>query len=272
MTMRRRSVLQMGAVLATIPIAGCGPSTGEPAAPVDAKGAGERGPAAGRGTGAPSEPGRAGSDGVGPGVPDGGADDGAEAPTAKAEAPAAEPPKLDFSRVIARVGKNHGHALAVPFADVSAGLEKTYEVAAGKSGHKHAVTLSVDQMKSLGGGQIVRTKSTNDKGHAHRIVVRCAPAVDPPEWISACQATFTGKDEHELVVPAEDLAAKVDKTYDVQGTAGHAHQVTITAADFEKLLKGAPVSIKTTREPNDAHLHGVTIEYRPRPPTKSQPT
>lgn len=260
--MRRRNVLQMGAVLATLPVAGCGPSTPEPLAPVDAKGAGE--PAAGRTTVAPVEPARAEpakpeAAGQDVGVPD--ANGAAKGPEAPAATP--EPPKPELSRVIARLGKNHGHALVVPFADVSAALEKTYEITAGSSGHKHAVTISVEQMKSLVGGQILRTKSTNDRGHEHRVVVRCAPAVDPPEWVTACQASFTGKDEHELIVPAEDLAAKVDKTYDVQGIAGHAHQITITAADFEKLLKGGPVTAKTTREPNDAHLHVVEIQYRP---------
>jgi len=93
--------------------------------------------------------------------------------------------------------------------------------------------------------------------------VRCAPAVDPPEWITACKVSFSGQDEHEMIVPAADLAAKAEKTYDVQGIAGHPHQLTLSVADFEKLLKGGPVTAKTTREPNDAHLHVVTVEYRP---------
>src|SRR5206468_552663 len=107
------------------------------------------------------------------------------------------------------------HVLVVSLADVKAGVEKTYAIA-GSSGHAHAVTLTPEHMKALGGGAIVRTKSTKEL-HQHKIWVRCAPPVDPPEWISACEATFTGKDEHELVVPAADLEARVDKTYDVQG-------------------------------------------------------
>ncbi len=40
---------------------------------------------------------------------------------------------------------------------------------------------------------------------------------------------------HVLVVSKEDVAAEVDKTYDIQGTADHTHSVTITAAMFMQL-------------------------------------
>lgn len=177
------------------------------------------------------------------------------------DAAAKEPAKEPFSRVVARVGRNHGHVLTVAFADVAAGVEKSYDLA-GSAGHPHTVTLSPDDMKSLLAGQIFRAKSTRDKQHAHRVLVQCAPAVDPPEWVSACEATFSGKDEHELVIPAADVAAQSEKTYDVQGIAGHAHQITLTPADFQKLVKGEALSIVTSRLAEDAHLHVVFIQYR----------
>src|SRR5205823_5002296 len=130
----------------------------------------------------------------------------------------------ELTRVVGRIGKNHGHVLVVALADVTAGVEKTYAIA-GSAGHAHAVTLGAEQMKALAGGAIVRTKSTKEF-HQHKIWVRCSPAVDPPEWVTACEATFTGKDEHELVVPAADFEAKVARTYDVQGIADHAHSIS----------------------------------------------
>ena len=64
------------------------------------------------------------------------------------------------------------------------------------------------------------------------------------------------------MITAADMSAKVEKTYDIQGLAGHPHEVTLTAADFGKLLKRAPVTMQSSRDPKDAHLHTVTIEYR----------
>lgn len=168
-------------------------------------------------------------------------------------------PRAELVRAVARVGKNHGHVFTVAFADVTAGAEKTYDLT-GASPHAHAVTLSAENLRTLRDGQILRVRSTEGNGHSHRLWVRCAPAVDPPEWVSACQGTFTGKDEHEIVIPAADLASTSDRTYDVQGIAGHTHQLTITAADFEKLRKGGPVTRQTSRLGDDSHMHQVTVE------------
>jgi hypothetical protein len=242
--MDRRQILQLGAALTTLPLTGCGGSTPTP----------EPVPVAGTSKAAvvkPDTTATAGTD--------------APAPEAKgADTPATpvkdEPPKSSFSRVIGRLGKNHGHVLTVSFADVTAGAEKTYDLA-GTAGHPHTVTLAADDMKNLLAGKVVRTKSTTDRGHAHRVVARCAPPVDPPEWVNVCKFSSSGKDEHEIVISAADMSAKAEKTYDIQGLAGHPHEVTLSIADFEKLLKGGPVTLHSTRDPDDAHLHTVSIEY-----------
>lgn len=249
--MDRRQVLQLGAALTTLPLTGCGANelTPEPVpAPRADAPAGDK-PAvvtpdttatAGHTT-PPPEP----------------VDKGTDAPAAPAKE---EAPSSPFSRVVSRVGRNHGHVLMVSLEDVMAGAEKTYDLT-GTSSHSHAVTLSADDMKSLLAGNIVRSKSTR-YGHTHYVMVRCAPPVDPPEWVNVCKFSSSGKDEHEIVVTAADMDAKVEKTYDVQGLAGHKHEVTLTTADFERLLKGGPVTHQTTRDPGDSHLHTMTIEYR----------
>ena len=248
--MDRRQVLQLGAALTTLQLTGCGGSEPTPQpvptagtqAPVGDKAAVVKpDTSATASTDAPAHE-----------------DKGTDTPATPAKD---EPPKTSFSRVIGRLGKNHGHVLTVSFDDVTKGAEKTYELT-GTAGHPHKVTLSADEMKSLLAGKVVRTKSTTDRGHAHRVVARCAPPVDPPEWINVCKFSSSGKDEHEIVITAADMQAKAGKSYDIQGLAGHAHEVTLAAADFEKLLKGGPVTLHSTRDPDDAHLHTVSIEYR----------
>jgi hypothetical protein len=255
MTMHRRQVLKMGAALAALPLASCGASALDPKpAPVVAA------DAAGKDKVVVDDKARAGDQAPAPAPADKSAEAGKDA---AADAAKDEAPKSSFSRVIGRVGRNHGHELVVSFADVQAGAEKTYPLTVAAK-HPHTVTLSAGDMKSLLGGKVVRVKTTTDRGHAHRVVARCAPPVDPPEWVNACKFTSSGQDEHEIVVTAADLAAKVEKTYDIQGLAGHPHEVTLSAADFEKLAKGGPVTLHSSRDADDAHLHTVTIET-PRP-------
>lgn len=240
--MRRRQVLQMGAAVAALPLVGCGASTPEPKpAP---PGAGDA--AAAKGAILPENK----ANDAAPAQPDKPAD----APKS-ADKPKDDAPKSTFSRVVTKLGKNHGHELTVSFSDVQAGAEKTFNVTG--STHPHTVTLTADEMKSLLAGQIVRTKSTLDKGHKHRVRLQCAPPVDPPEWVTACKVTFSGQDEHEMIIPAADIAAKVDKTYDVQGVAGHTHEVTVSAAQFEKLAKKEALSLKASI--GDAHTHVVLV-------------
>lgn len=250
--MQRRRVLQIGAALAALPLTGCGAPTPDPK--IEGTGAVTPDPA-NHGAPAPTVATKTPDP-----APTAAAPDDKTAPPAK-DPVAVEAPKPTFSRVIGKIGKNHGHVLTIAFADVQAGTEKVYEIGAA-SGHPHTVTLSPDNMKTLLTGQNLRTTSSKDRQHQHRILVKCAPAVDPPEWINAVTTEFSGKDEHELVVTAADLAAKVEKTYDVQGIAGHAHQVTISAADFEKLAKAGNTKMFTSRA-DDGHDHLAVIYNRP---------
>lgn len=243
--MDRRQVLQMGAALTLLPLAGCEATTPPPAPTSPAPDP--------RVAKAPEPPPPATP------VPDA-APAASSAPPPEAPPPATAEPAPVFTRVVGRLGKNHGHVLTVDFADVAAGAEKTYELT-GKATHKHSVTLTAEHMRRLLSGEVVRTETT--KGlHLHRVVARCAPAVDPPAWVNVCKFSSSGQDEHEIVVTAADMEAKVEKSYDVQGLAGHPHQLTLTAADFEKLLAGGPVTHQTSRAEHDGHLHTVTIEYK----------
>src|SRR5512140_3293679 len=101
---------------------------------------------------------------------------------------AARPARADevkIERVVGKVGRNHGHTLVVSPADVKAGVTRTYDLT-GTSRHAHEVTLTADDFKKLQGGAPVRMPSTRyeGRGHLHRVLVKIAPAVDPPEAIS----------------------------------------------------------------------------------------
>jgi hypothetical protein len=175
---------------------------------------------------------------------------------------AARADDVKVERVIGKVAKNHGHALVVSPADVKAGVAKTYDLT-GSSGHLHEITLTADDFKKLQAGDPVRMPSTrfDGRGHLHRVWLKAAPAVDPPGSASVVEVIFSGQDDHELVVTAGDIAAKADKTYDIQGVAAHEHALTLAAADFEKLAAGKEVKVRTTVGSDDGHTHLVFVRH-----------
>ena len=84
------------------------------------------------------------------------------------------------------------------------------------------------------------------------------PSPTPSGNCAANGTTFTisGNHGHVIDVTSADIAAGVDKTYHIMGSATHDHTVTFTAADFAKLamnLSAAEVSSVT------GHSHNVTI-------------
>lgn len=161
-------------------------------------------------------------------------------------------------RLVARIGRNHGHVFAIGVADVIAGKEKTYDLA-GTSGHSHLVTVTPNDFERARRGERVRLASTKEGGHIHRLMLECVPLVDPPSRINVCDTQVGGKDEHEFIITAADMAAKVEKTYDIHGLANHAHFVTFTPADFRDLEAGKQVSIQSSV--TDAHSHFVYVKY-----------
>jgi hypothetical protein len=71
---------------------------------------------------------------------------------------------------------------------------------------------------------------------------------------------------HILVVPVEDVAAGVEKTYDIQGNnTGHGHFVTVSADDFADLDAGTVVMLTSsdTGAAGMDHTHPVTLSCNP---------
>ena len=65
--------------------------------------------------------------------------------------------------------------------------------------------------------------------------------------------------QHAVTVPAEDVAAGVEKTYPMgpAGMGNHTHMLTVTAANFATLLADGMVTV--TSAPDGTHLHDVLI-------------
>jgi hypothetical protein len=70
---------------------------------------------------------------------------------------------------------------------------------------------------------------------------------------SGCAATISDNHGHTLAIAAADLDSISDITYDIQGSAGHTHNVTFTAAQLAQLKAGGTVSVTTTMTLNHDH-------------------
>jgi hypothetical protein len=71
---------------------------------------------------------------------------------------------------------------------------------------------------------------------------------------------------HILEIPAEDVSAGVEETYDIQGdNTGHGHTVTVSADDFVDLDAGSEVMLTSsdTGAPGNDHTHPVTLSCTP---------
>jgi hypothetical protein len=65
---------------------------------------------------------------------------------------------------------------------------------------------------------------------------------------------------HSLIVTKADIAAGVDKTYDIQGTdASHGHSVTLTAADMQALKNNMQVAKTSTVGGTPGHSHAIQV-------------
>jgi hypothetical protein len=78
------------------------------------------------------------------------------------------------------IGDNHAHAphaMTVPAADITAGVEKMYMMK-GAANHDHSITITADQftmMLQTGGEIMVESTVDAATGHKHLITVSCAP-------------------------------------------------------------------------------------------------
>jgi hypothetical protein len=72
----------------------------------------------------------------------------------------------------ATIGTNHGHTLAIPPADVEAGVNKSYDIT-GSSDHPHTVLVTAAMFTMLKTARTLSVTSTNNAGHTHTVTVTC---------------------------------------------------------------------------------------------------
>ncbi len=71
----------------------------------------------------------------------------------------------------ALIGSNHGHTINVTMADVSAGVDKTYDISG--TSHLHMVTITAAQFAMLAANTQVSLTSTTGTGHTHSVTITC---------------------------------------------------------------------------------------------------
>ncbi len=79
--------------------------------------------------------------------------------------------------LVAAISLNHGHVLEIPFADIIAGVEVSYD-ATGASGHCHEVVMTADDFATLRAGGTVVKYSCN--GGDHEYVLSCVDGAKRP--------------------------------------------------------------------------------------------
>ena len=70
---------------------------------------------------------------------------------------------------------------------------------------------------------------------------------------------ISGNHGHELVVPAADVTAGAQKSYDIQGTSPHFHTVTLMPAHFAQLQMNFQVVVQSDAGDGGGHTHQVTV-------------
>jgi hypothetical protein len=75
--------------------------------------------------------------------------------------------------------------------------------------------------------------------------------------LNGTNSTIGANHGHVLMVSKADVAAGATRTYDIQGTASHAHSVTVTPAMFTMLQGNTAITTVSTTDSN--HSHPITV-------------
>ncbi|MFN0250551.1 MAG: hypothetical protein ACKV2T_26970 [Kofleriaceae bacterium] len=70
-----------------------------------------------------------------------------------------------------QIGSNHGHALAIPIADVNAGAAQTYNLTGGA--HAHTLAISATQFTQIKNGQTLNIATSTGAAHTHMVTIMC---------------------------------------------------------------------------------------------------
>ena len=104
-------------------------------------------------------------------------------------------------------------------------------------------------LAALGAGALLAACGGDDGGSADANNGNCSA--------NGTAVNITANHGHVLMVSQADVAAGVDKTYDIMGPAAHTHSVMLTAAQFAMLQTNH--SIQTNSSTASSHSHGILV-------------
>jgi hypothetical protein len=78
-----------------------------------------------------------------------------------------------------------------------------------------------------------------------------------PQTCSTVSAAIGTNHGHAMTVPAADVAAGVEKTYQIQGSSGHPHTVKVTGPLFAMLKQNGTITVTSSKDAD--HTHSVTL-------------
>ena len=85
------------------------------------------------------------------------------------------------------------------------------------------------------------------------------PDDDPKDCLAnGTNASIGSNHGHSLIVSKTDVDDGVQKTYSIQGTSSHAHDVTITSTQFAA-LKTNQSSLQVVSTSGGGHTHSITV-------------
>lgn len=165
---------------------------------------------------------------------------------------------LECETVVSVVARNHGHILTVSAAEVLSAESRVYQLR-GTASHGHTLSITPEDFTLLASGGSLRKRTDFGADHRHRVLVRCQPAVLPPELVTSCEVIVAGKDGHDCVIPESHVKEATPRKYDIQGVSGHTHQLSLSSDDFRRLRTGEKLDLTTSQELG--HFHHVYIRY-----------
>lgn len=81
--------------------------------------------------------------------------------------------------------------------------------------------------------------------------------IDGPPGACTLRSVIASNHGHVFTVTQAEVDAGTERTYDIEGTGGHTHSVTITASQFATIASGGTVNTVSTS--GSSHTHDITV-------------
>lgn len=75
--------------------------------------------------------------------------------------------------------------------------------------------------------------------------------------VNGTSSSISSNHGHDLAVPISDIEAGIPKDYNIGGSAGHDHTVSVSTDNFSQLKSNNSISV--TSSSGDGHTHQVTV-------------